>query len=139
MPHLTLEYTSNLPLFKAADALLAINKVLLSSGEFEELDIKSRAIRLETYLVGTQVSNHPDNQAFVHAKLALLSGRSVQTKQALSASLLLVLEQSCAWPKTQSVQLCVEVQDIERESYAKAKACPADSTASAALIKPAAL
>ncbi|WP_310387675.1 5-carboxymethyl-2-hydroxymuconate Delta-isomerase [Roseateles sp.] len=133
MPHITLEYTSNLPLFKAADTLLGINKVLLASGEFEELDIKSRAIRLETYLVGTQVSNHPDNQAFVHAKLALLSGRSVQTKQALSASLMQVLEQSCAWPKAQSVQLCVEVQDIERASYSKAKARPADSAAPSAV------
>jgi 5-carboxymethyl-2-hydroxymuconate isomerase len=138
MPHITLEFTSNLPLFKAADTLLAINKVLLASGEFEELDIKSRAIRLETFLVGTQVSNHPDNQAFVHAKLALLSGRSAPTKQALSAALLTVLEQACAWPKTQSVQLCVEVQEIERASYAKAKACPADSGAEAALVLPAA-
>lgn len=119
MPHLTLEYTSNLPLFKAADTLMAMNKALLASGEFEELDIKSRAIRLETYLVGTQVSHHPDNQAFVHAKLALLSGRSAPVKQALSAALLAVLEQSSAWSKTQSVQLCVELQDIERASYAK--------------------
>ncbi|MCV2360305.1 5-carboxymethyl-2-hydroxymuconate Delta-isomerase [Paucibacter sp. TC2R-5] len=119
MPHLTLEYTSNLPLFKAADALLALNKLLLNSGEFEALDIKSRAIRLDTYLVGTHVSNHPDNEAFVHVKLALLSGRSAQLKQTLSAGLLQVLEQACAWPKTQSVQLCVELQDIERASYAK--------------------
>jgi 5-carboxymethyl-2-hydroxymuconate isomerase len=119
MPHLTLEYTSNLPLFKAADTLMALNKALLASGEFEELDIKSRAIRLETYLVGTHVSHHPDNQAFVHAKLALLSGRAASVKQTLSAALLAVLEQSCAWSKTQSVQLCVELQDIERASYAK--------------------
>jgi 5-carboxymethyl-2-hydroxymuconate isomerase len=119
MPHLTLEYTSNLPLFKAADTLLAMNKVLLASAEFEALDIKSRAIRLDTYLVGTHVSNHPDNQAFVHAKLALLSGRSAQTKQALSAALLVVLEQACAWPKTQALQLCVEIVEIDRASYAK--------------------
>lgn len=121
MPHLTLEYTGNLPLFKAADTLLAINKMLLASAEFEELDIKSRAIRLDTYLVGTQVSHHPDNQAFVHAKLALLSGRSAQAKQALSAGLLAVLEQACMWPqpRAQAVQLCVELQDIDRASYAK--------------------
>jgi 5-carboxymethyl-2-hydroxymuconate isomerase len=116
MPHLTIEYSDNLPQFDAQETLLALNTTLAASGQFEEVDIKSRAIRLDTFLVGTS----PLDRAFVHAKLAILSGRSVETKQALSNRLLAALQAACAWPATLQVQLCVEVQEIERQSYAKA-------------------
>ncbi|UUZ62303.1 5-carboxymethyl-2-hydroxymuconate Delta-isomerase [Polaromonas sp. P1-6] len=115
MPHLTIEYTDNLPQFSVDNALLALNKALVASGQFEEVDIKSRAVKFATFCVGTS----PNDRAFVHAKLAILSGRSIQTKHELSESLLLVLKQVCEWPARTHVQLCVEVQEIERESYAK--------------------
>lgn len=115
MPHLTLEYSDNLPTFDAAAALMALNHTLVASGQFEEVDIKSRALRFDTYLVGTQ----PTGRAFVHAKIAILSGRTPETKAALSSSLLATLRGLCTWPATLQVQLCVEVQDIDRPSYAK--------------------
>lgn len=115
MPHLTIEYTDNLPQFNADNALSELNKALVVSGQFEEVDIKSRAVRFATFLVGTS----PNDRAFVHAKLAILSGRSIQTKRELSESLLFVLKQVCEWPANTHVQLCVEIQEIERESYAK--------------------
>jgi 5-carboxymethyl-2-hydroxymuconate isomerase len=120
MPHLTLEYTDNLPQFDAGNALLELNKVLVASGLFEEIDIKSRAVRLDTFLVGTS----PNGRSFAHAKLAILSGRSTQTKHELSESLLKLLKQVCEVPADSHVQLCVEIQDIERESYAKASIGP---------------
>lgn len=115
MPHLHVEYSDNLPLFDPRQTLMALNAALVASGHFEEVDIKSRALRCETFLVG----NAGEGRAFVHAKLAILSGRSVETKQALSNSLLAALQAACAWPATLQVQLCVEVQEIERQSYAK--------------------
>lgn len=117
MPHLTLEYTDNLPQFNASNALLALNKALLASGQFEETDIKSRAVRLDTFLVGTTPTGH----GFAHVKLAMLSGRSTQVKSELSASLLNVLKQVCELPASPQVQLCIEIQDIERETYAKTR------------------
>lgn len=115
MPHLTIEYTDNLPQFNASGALVALNKALVASGQFEEIDIKSRAIRISTFLVGTS----PDDRAFVHVKLAILSGRSIQIKHELSESLLLALKAMYEWPTKTHVQLCVEVQEIERETYSK--------------------
>jgi 5-carboxymethyl-2-hydroxymuconate isomerase len=56
----------------------------------------------------------------VHVKLAVLSGRSPQIKQQLSQSLLAVVQDLCEWPTGVDVQLCVEILDIDRESYAKA-------------------
>ncbi len=115
MPHLTVEYTNNLPTFDAADALLALNRALVSSGHFEDIDIKSRAIQLDTHLVGLGQPCH----GFVHAKLAILSGRSEDTKRALSETLLRALQDASQWPADTDVQLCVEVLEIERASYAK--------------------
>jgi 5-carboxymethyl-2-hydroxymuconate isomerase len=115
MPHLTLEYSNNLPQFDADAALLAMNQTLLASGQFEEVDIKSRAIPMGSFLIGTSHTG----RAFVHAKLALLSGRSVEIKQEISQNLLDTLQAVCDWPQALQVQLCVEVQEIERQSYAK--------------------
>ncbi|RDU96519.1 5-carboxymethyl-2-hydroxymuconate Delta-isomerase [Trinickia dinghuensis] len=120
MPHLTLEYSDNLPQFDIDGMLLDLNKTLVASGYFDEIDIKSRAVRLGTFLVGTEV----EGRGFVHVKLALLSGRSTEAKRALSESLLRVLEHAQEPTDGVHVQLCVEIQEIDRETYVKASIAP---------------
>lgn len=115
MPHLTLEYSKNLDTFSASAALLDINRALLASGQFEEADIKSRAIALDCCQIGVQ--DLP--RAFIHAKLAILSGRSPEEKQRLSELSLQALADSAALPPGVEVQLCVEIQEIDRASYGK--------------------
>ena len=116
MPHLHMEYTANLPELNADVALIRLNNALVASGQFAaEFDIKSRAVKVETFKVGTALSE----RAFVHVKLALLSGRSGQIKKQLSDSLLAVLQDLCQWPTGVEVQLAVEILDIDRESYVK--------------------
>ncbi|MBK5355378.1 5-carboxymethyl-2-hydroxymuconate Delta-isomerase [Pseudomonas sp. TH41] len=116
MPHLHMEYTANLPELNADMALIRLNNVLMASGQFAaEFDIKSRAVKVETFKVGTALAE----RAFVHVKLALLSGRSPQIKKQLSESLLAVLQDVCEWPTGIEVQLAVEILDIDRESYVK--------------------
>lgn len=116
MPHLHLEYTANLPELNADVALMRLNNTLVGSGQFgAELDIKSRAVKVQTFKVGTALAE----RAFVHVKLAVLSGRSAEIKKQLSDSLLAVLKDLCEWPTGVEVQLCVEILDIDRESYAK--------------------
>ncbi|MCX2898356.1 5-carboxymethyl-2-hydroxymuconate Delta-isomerase [Pseudomonas mandelii] len=116
MPHLHMEYTANLPGLNADVALIRLNNTLVGSGQFgAEFDIKSRAIKVETFKVGTAMGE----RGFVHVKLALLSGRSPQIKKQLSESLLAVVQDLCEWPAGVEVQLCVEILDIDRESYSK--------------------
>ncbi|MBC3208381.1 MULTISPECIES: 5-carboxymethyl-2-hydroxymuconate Delta-isomerase [Pseudomonas] len=116
MPHLHMEYTANLPQLNADVALIRLNNTLVGSGQFgAEFDIKSRAVKVETFKVGTAMGE----RAFIHVKLALLSGRSPQIKKQLSQSLLAVLQDLCEWPAGLEVQLCVELVDIDRESYSK--------------------
>ena len=116
MPHLHMEYTANLPQLNADVALIRLNNTLVGSGQFAaEFDIKSRALRLDAFRVGTGLGE----RAFVHVKLALLSGRSPEIKRQLSESLLAVLKDLCAWPAGVQVQLSVEVVDLDRDAYAK--------------------
>lgn len=115
MPHLTLEYTNNLAPFSADGILLALNQTLVASGHFNDMDIKSRAIALETWRVGVTTEQH----AFVHVKLAILSGRPPEVKSAISSALLRVLSDSCKTIAGRPLQLCVEMLDIDRASYAK--------------------
>lgn len=116
MPHLTLEYTDNLHRFDPQAALHLLNRALADSGQFDEVDIKSRALRLDAYLVGT--AGTP--RAFVHATLALLDGRTAEIKQTLSQRLLAVLQTLCPHPHDAHLQLTVEIRDMDRASYAKA-------------------
>ena len=86
-PHMSVEYTANLSGFNVPATLLPLNQALVDSGEFNEADIKSRAIRLDDFLVGLQVQG----RAFMHVTLHILSGRSAEQKQALSSRLLQVI------------------------------------------------
>ncbi|GGY25431.1 5-carboxymethyl-2-hydroxymuconate Delta-isomerase [Paludibacterium paludis] len=115
MPHLTLEYSANLERFDAALALEHINRDLAASGHFEEADIKSRARKTDTFAIGTRRAG----RAFVHAKLAILTGRDIETRRALSACVLNALQSRVPAHPGLDIQVCAEIVDIERDSYAK--------------------
>jgi 5-carboxymethyl-2-hydroxymuconate isomerase len=115
MPHLTLEYTNNLPEFDVQQILLAINTILIKSGHFEGPDIKSRAVRLDHFMVG----NGSVATAFAHVTLRLLHGRSPETKSVLANSLLGAMQSAVQTDRATALQLSVEICDMERTSYAK--------------------
>ena len=116
MPHLHLEYTANLTDLAVEKTLLRLNNVLMASGQFgSEFDIKSRALKVESFQVGTSLSP----RAFIAVKLSLLSGRSPQVKKQLSESLLAALQDVAEWPTDMQVQLSVQLVDMDRESYSK--------------------
>jgi 5-carboxymethyl-2-hydroxymuconate isomerase len=112
MPQIIMQYSSGLQLDVPA-TLLAINQALLASGQFQAEDIKSRAILLDQWLTGTEPAMYP----FVHLQLHILTGRDLATRQQLSASLLPVLQQHVSGPP--GTQLCVEICQMEKESYSK--------------------
>lgn len=116
MPHLTLEYTSNLDDVLDAPTLLAgINAELAASGHFDEPDIKSRAIRLDDYAIGV----HNAGRGFVHVRLAILSGRPPEVKQELAAAVAGALHAGVPAVDGLTIQLSAEIADLDRASYAK--------------------
>ena len=115
MPHLTVEYTDNIRNFDCERLLAEMVHSLAETPHFEEIDIKSRAVSLSVYRVG----EHAETRGFVHVRLAILSGRSPDVKAELSAGLLEVLRLQVPSGTDLELQLCVEIQDIDRASYAK--------------------
>ncbi|WP_114361409.1 5-carboxymethyl-2-hydroxymuconate Delta-isomerase [Ciceribacter lividus] len=115
MPHLTLEYTKNLANFDAFRALRDLNEALAATNVFAELNIKSRAIRLDDFAVGTM----PRGRAFVHVKLVISAGRTAETKRALSDSIVEILRGTISPAPDLHVQICAEILEIDGDSYAK--------------------
>jgi 5-carboxymethyl-2-hydroxymuconate isomerase len=121
MPHLTLDYTRNLTDFDAGSALRRLNAVLAETGHFDEIDIKSRAVPHDCFVIGVS----PENRAFIHAKLAIMNTRSAEVRSMVSKTLLRELHRMFPYASDLNVQLCVEIIEIEQETYAKAVIGPA--------------
>ena len=118
MPHLIVEYSSNLAGFPQAQALKELNQSLTGSPEIQnESDLKTRLVVVESFEIGTA----PAARAFVHAQLRLLSGRTPEAKKDLSARIADVLRRLAPKPDGVMVQLSVEIVDMDRGSYVKEK------------------
>jgi 5-carboxymethyl-2-hydroxymuconate isomerase len=118
MPHLTLEYSSNLPAPIDHQALLAeLHAALERLGAFQLAEIKSRAIPHDIYRVG---GGDPQS-VFAHLTVAILSGRELALRQQLSAELLAILRQAFApaW-NDRPCDLTVELREMPRDTYSKA-------------------
>ena len=116
MPHLTVEYSSNLPHYPEAETLTALNATLCAHPEVQdEADVKTRVIVADSFEIGTA----PAQRAFVHAQLRMLSGRSPEAKKDLSERIATVLRELTPRPQGVLVQLSVEIVDMDRGSYAK--------------------
>lgn len=121
MPHIHLEYSDNLENFDARPVLLALNQALFATGHVTAAtDIKSRATCQSDYLIGLG----DENQAYVHAKVSLLSGRDLKTKTEISNQLLLTLQQLLLQQSHLTVQLCVEILEMEKACYGKTVVAP---------------
>jgi 5-carboxymethyl-2-hydroxymuconate isomerase len=117
MPHLVIEITENTRLNCSQEELLdEANAALLASGEFQEPEIKSRCITLPIFRQGVE----NEERAFVHARLSILDGRELAVRQALGRAVCDVIAEAVR-PSAdgQSVQISVEVREMERASYAK--------------------
>ena len=116
MPHLTIEYSANLPHYPEAETLTAVNAALCAHPEVQdEADLKTRFVVADSFEIGTA----PAQRAFVHAQLRLLSGRTPATKKELSDRIAAVLRERTARPQGVLVQLSVLMVDMDRPSYVK--------------------
>ncbi len=116
MPHLTIEYSGNLPHFPEAETLTAINAALCAHREVQdEADLKTRFVVADSFEIGTA----PAHRAFVHAQLRLLAGRTPAAKKELADRVAAVLRERTPRPQGVLVQLSVEIVDMDRPSYVK--------------------
>lgn len=115
MPHLTIEYSDNLPGFDPRAALAHANQMLDASGLFQEIDIKSRIIACPAFQVGLADSG----RGFIHARIAIMPGRTDQQKADLTQAVLHALRQQLPTLPELHVQISVELTELDASSYAK--------------------
>ncbi|SSM63550.1 Putative 5-carboxymethyl-2-hydroxymuconate delta isomerase [Acinetobacter baumannii] len=114
MPHVVVDYSDNLTGLNAKQLLEEINTTLIETELFSPEDIKSRARRDEVFLIGLGV-----DQAYIHVKAYILSGRTAEQKQLVGEQLLAALSNKKYLPQefNKEIQLCVELIDMPRDDY----------------------
>lgn len=112
MPHLVMEYSNSAEDRLNMQGLLEdLHQVVIASGLFSVNDVKSRAVRVHSWLVGEQ-GNRVD---FIHIKLELLEGRSAIQKQTLSRALMKVLTEQASHIDS----VTINVRDMARDTFQK--------------------
>jgi len=116
MPHIHLEYSDNIENLETKPILLALNKALVEGAYVGSAnEVKSRVICQHDYVIGFGDAS----QAYVHAKVSLLTGRSVELQQEISQLLLTTLEQHLPKQSQVSLQICVEILEMQKATYSK--------------------
>lgn len=117
MPHLTLEYTANLAQSVDLVGILhELHRLMTDAAGVRIENLKSRAIRRDVFVIGE--GEH--EEGFVHLEIALLSGRPAAIKEQIGRQSLTILERHFApQENASSVQITVEIRDIDRASYFK--------------------
>jgi 5-carboxymethyl-2-hydroxymuconate isomerase len=117
MPHLTLEYSSNITQEIDFQALfLELHQMVAEQGNTLVANCKSRAYRLDDYLV----AGGEAGAAFVHLTIRLFAGKPLEARQRLGRESLRLLEAYYAPSLAElALQITVEIGDIEQATYFK--------------------
>jgi len=117
MPQCHFEYTDNIGDAPNWQELYRdIHAVLIATGEWHSVEIKSKAVELTNYCVG----NGGPNQAFVLLTIQILAGRSDSLKKSISESCLKILVSH--FPRMlEELQATITVQvvDINAPSFSR--------------------
>jgi len=117
MPHLTLEYTANIPAPKdPAQIMKAMHEVLHEVGGVKIENCKSRIKAADPFFI----SRGEESAAFLHLDVRLIEGRTNELKQEIGDGLLDILKQEYKKEmQTRDLQITVEIRDIKRHEYFK--------------------
>ena len=117
MPQISVEYTSNVAgLADYRQIGLALNRLAVDVVAARLEDCKTRLVEVGHYVIGDGLGD----DAFIHVTLALLAGRPDAAKEGLAAQALeLVMAALPPASAPESLQISVEVRDMDRASYRK--------------------
>jgi 5-carboxymethyl-2-hydroxymuconate isomerase len=118
MPHLTLEYSNNLPAPVDFGALFArLHETLAEVGPFPLEQVKSRAVPHDVFCIGAGAPGG----VFVHLTAAILTGRDTEQQHRIGEQLLAVLREGFAraWDE-RPCDITVDIREMSRKTYAKA-------------------
>lgn len=114
MPHLVLEYSSNIKnTGDLRELFLKCHRILENIGSIRISNCKSRAIKRDIYLIGDGASAL---EAFVHVDLSFAAERALEIKQEIGRAILQILEEYFRQP---NLQITVKISSISKELYFK--------------------
>ena len=115
MPHLRLEYSTNLDAAVASpDLLLDLHRTLERVAGIAIGNCKSRAIPVPRYVV----AGGEPHGAFVHLDVRFLEGRTLEVRRALGEALLKRLVEAYGADRS-GLQVTVEITESPRATYFK--------------------
>jgi 5-carboxymethyl-2-hydroxymuconate isomerase len=115
MPQITVEHSPYLDHVDWEEVALALHPVVVETAAAKLEACKTRVLRTEDEAVGGEIRNH----AIVHVTLALLAGRSEETKAKLTEAVVELLRKHVGPAEGLTVHLSAEVRDLDA-SYTKA-------------------
>ena len=115
MPQITIERSPRLDHVDWEEFALALHPVVVETAAAKLEACKTRVLRTEDEAVGGEKENH----AIVNVTIALLAGRSEETKAQLTEAVVELLRKHVGPVDGLSVHLSAEVRDLDA-SYTKA-------------------
>jgi len=113
MPHITIEYSSNLEGDVDLPGLVtAIHQAVVQSGMFDLANVRTRAAPRTLY----RIADGRAENAFLHIVARIRRGRSVAARQSLGGELLRVAKEAIAGlPAPPPIAISVDIQEIDPE------------------------
>ncbi|MGW0828038.1 5-carboxymethyl-2-hydroxymuconate Delta-isomerase [Streptomyces sp. NPDC002845] len=116
MPQITIDRSPALDYVDWHEFVLALHSVVVEKAGARIEACKTRVVRTTDEVVGTE--EELDRHAVVHVTLALLAGRSDETKAALTEAVLELLRKHIEPDGWVTIHLSAEVRDLD-PSYRK--------------------
>ncbi|WP_111859670.1 5-carboxymethyl-2-hydroxymuconate Delta-isomerase [Acinetobacter sp. CFCC 10889] len=117
MPQMVVEYSDNITELNHQDLMLNLNHALFDTGLIDHpFNIKTRIRANQDFLIG-----FGDNQqAYIHVRLGIMTGRTLEQRQLISEQLLTCLKNFDKYQASGlEIQLCVEIAEMPKEVYGK--------------------
>lgn len=109
MPHLTLEYSSNMLEKDFTHLFLHIHELLATQLPTQLTACKSKIIRCDNYVIGDANKNN----AFVHLSIKILKGRSLELKNSIANTIMIQLKEAFeASAKQWDLQISLSIDDL---------------------------
>ncbi len=116
MPQITVEYSAEIAdFFDRGGFALALHPVLAEVAATGVAGFKTRFVPLDDVVIGDGAAG----VGMVHVRIGLLSGRTAETKKAVSDVAQVVLAKYLAPAPGVTVQVSVEILDMDSGSYTK--------------------
>lgn len=115
MPHITIEYSSNIADKLAVTELLRKLHNDVINHNIEAYKIKSRAVLLADYIIGDEQTH----TSMAHVTCLLLAGRPSHFAEKLSKDLFAILQSHIEAKGIAKCSASVEVRDMNPETYSK--------------------